>query len=343
MAYRYIGNKTRLVPELLERVRGIAPPGGVVADLMCGTASVSAGLRSEGFTVVAADTMTYAVHHARVRLLLSRSPAFRRLGCRSYGEVLDELQHLKPREGYFVREFSPAGKPSAGCRPRKYFTEANAAHIDAIRTRIAWWQGRGALTEREHSLLSHDLIMAVNDVANIAGTYGHYRSMWSESALRPLRLDRTRFEKSPTVNHSVHQGRAEDVAPLISADLCYLDPPYMKRQYAANYHLVETLARGDEPEAIGESGLRNWWDQYSNFCSKRRIGDAFAAVLGKMDCPYFLISYSEDGLMSLDQLVSLFREFGVVTVETIRNTRFRSNGSPLGRHVTEYLFHVDTH
>ncbi|MCZ5120468.1 DNA adenine methylase [Escherichia coli] len=40
----------------------------------------------------------------------------------------------------------------------------------------------------------------------------------------------------------------------IQCDLCYIDPPYMKRQYAANYHILETLARGDEPEA-----MRYWW------------------------------------------------------------------------------------
>ena len=74
------------------------------------------------------------------------------------------------------------------------------------------------------------------------------------------------------------RGQAETVAPLIEADLCYIDPPYMKRQYAANYHIIETIARGDSPEAVGVSGLRPWRDQYSDFCSKVKIRDAFRAI-----------------------------------------------------------------
>ena len=42
-----------------------------------------------------------------------------------------------------------------------------------------------------------------------------------------------------------------------------LIPHISKRQYAANYHILETLHGNVEPEAIGDSGLRPWRDQYS--------------------------------------------------------------------------------
>lgn len=341
MSYRYIGNKTRLVPEILTHVGRLVGKDAVVADLMCGTASVPAALRHAGYTVVASDLMTYAVHHARVRLLINRAPRFLRLSAGNYPEVLGALQSLRPRKGLFFQEYSPAGAPRAGCPPRKYLTSENAAHIDAIRVQLRSWEDADLLTVREASLLRHDLIMAVNRVANIAGTYGHFRSTFSESALRRLELRATRFEHG-SVRHQVFQGRAEDIAQVVSADLCYLDPPYMKRQYAANYHLIETLARGDDPEAIGASGLRDWWDQYSDFCSKRRLGESFAAILGKMQCSHFLISYSEDGLVSRDQLATMFGEFGTTQVYEVEIKRFRSNGSSLGPVVREYLFHVDT-
>lgn len=340
MAYRYIGNKTRLLPHILNSIEHIVPPGSVVADLMCGTASVAAGLRQHHYSVIASDIMTFSVHHARVRLLLDRSPYFLGLDGMKYQEVLDELQHLDPIEDLFVREYSPAGIPLNHYSPRLYFTPENAGMIDAIRQRLNGWNHNGLLSEKENSLLRHDLIMAVNNVANIAGTYGHFRSKWSETALRPLKLERTHFERGPSIQHKVFHGSAEDIAPLVSADLCYLDPPYTKRQYAANYHLIETLARGDDPEPIGISGLRNWWDQYSDFCSKRRIADAFAAVIGKADCPYFLISYSEDGLLTKEHMIEILQEFGSVNVEEIEYKRFRSNDSPLAKTLMEYLFHL---
>ena len=39
-------------------------------------------------------------------------------------------------------------------------------------------------------------------------------------------------------------------------DILYLDPPYNARQYIANYHLLETVARYDSPKIKGLTGLR---------------------------------------------------------------------------------------
>lgn len=334
--YRYIGNKTRLTPWLVSRISEVTPPGGIVADPMCGTASVSEALREAGFRVIASDIMTYAVHHARVRLLLNGPPAFAGLGS-TYADTLDLLNRLSPENGLFHREYSPDGKPLNGESPRKYLTSANAALLDAMNGRINAWFAHGAISEIENSLLRHNLIMAVNRVANIAGTYGHYRSTFSKASLGGLLLTPTSFQPEFRTDHIVMQGPAEDVAARIVADTCYIDPPYMKRQYAANYHLIETVARGDEPEAVGVSGLRPWRDQYSVFCTRTRIQDAFRQIIDKSDCPVFLISYSSDGLLDESELGELFGPLGAMSLEKRVFPRFKSNQSNLGAHVTEFL------
>lgn len=341
MSYRYIGNKTRVLPQLMAHVRSACPPDGVVVDPMCGTAAVAAALRADGYRVVASDLMTFAVHHALVRLKLKAPPRFEGLGI-SYLEVLSLLNGLDPAPGYFHREHSGDGTPAGGYAPRKYLTGYNAAKLDAIQTQIAEWEQSDRVTALELALLRHDVVLAVNRVANIAGTYGHFRSSWSPTALKPLVLQGSTFQPGRTRPHQVLQGPAERVVDGVSADLCYLDPPYMKRQYAANYHLIETIARGDQPAAIGVSGLRDWWDQYSDFCSKRKIADAFAAIFSKLECSRYLISYSEDGLLSQDQMIVLLSDFGDVRVSEFAHTRFRSNGSPLGRELREFIFDVST-
>jgi adenine-specific DNA-methyltransferase len=339
MSYRYIGNKTRIVATIVDVIKQYVPAGKTVADPMCGTASVSLALKQAGYRVVASDLMTYATQHARVRLQLSGPPRFDKLGI-TYAELLARLNSLPPVKGLFHREYGPAGKPRAGCAPRKYLTPENAARVDAIRGQLAAWHDR--LDPLEEALLRHDAVLAVNRVANIAGTYGHYRSTWAPGSLRPLTLTPTEFDPTGSTDHVVMQGAVELLAPEITADACYLDPPYMKRQYAANYHLLETIARGDEPEAIGVSGLRDWWDQYSNFCSKRKLADSFAATFEKMDCSLFFISYSEDGLFDKEQLMRLFAEFGDVDLLEFGNQRFRSNSGGAGGVVSEYLFVVQT-
>lgn len=334
--YRYIGNKTRLTSWLTSRISDFAPRGGTVADPMCGTASVSEALRASGYRVIASDIMTYAVHHARVRLLMSKAPAFAGLGL-SYTDVLALLNDGKTSEGLFYREYSPEGQPLGGGQPRKYLTSANARRLDAMSSQVSVWRAQGAISDLENSLLRHNLIMAVNRVANIAGTYGHYRSTFSKASLAELTLTPARFVPGFRTDHVVLQGPAEDIAGQIAADVCYIDPPYMKRQYAANYHLIETVARGDEPVAIGVSGLRPWRDQYSVFCTRTRIQEAFRRVIEDSGCPVFLISYSSDGLLKEHELTQLFAPLGEVSFEKRVFPRFRSNKSELGPMVTEYL------
>jgi adenine-specific DNA-methyltransferase len=338
MSYRYIGNKTRIADIIADVMSRYLDAGARVTDPMCGTASMSAIFRSLGYKVTASDLLTFAAHHARVRLLLDEAPPFDGLGI-SYLEALETLNALPGQQGLFWREYAPDGSPSAGCRPRMYFSAENAGRLDAIRRTLHNWGPR--LSCVEEALLRHDLVLAANRVANIAGTYGHFRSRWSPAALRPLELLPTHPDKGSTDGHLVMQGPVEEVASEIQADACYLDPPYMKRQYAANYHILETLARGDEPEAIGVSGLRDWWDQYSDFCSKRNVADAFAATFEKMDCSLFFVSYSEDGLIDAGTMARMFADFGRVKRFDIPHQRFKSNTGGEGGRVTEYLYVVD--
>lgn len=325
---------------LMDSFRCAVKAGSTVADIMCGTASVSEALRQHEYRVIASDMMTFAAHHARVRLLLSGPPAFGGTGLEGYIGVLTHLNHLTPSQGVFFKEYSPDGEPANGGAPRKYFSGHNAGLIDAITAQLNRWQAENVISQLECSLLRHDLVLASNRVANIAGTYGHHRSKWSTAAQSPLEMRPTSFLNGHRTDHVVYQGSAETVAPLIRADLCYIDPPYMKRQYAANYHIIETIARGDSPEAVGVSGLRPWRDQYSDFCSKVKIRDAFRAIFNAAQCDQFMISYSEDGLLTEVQLTDLFSEVGTVSLKKIPFSRFRSNAGGQGGIVMEYLFHI---
>jgi adenine-specific DNA-methyltransferase len=334
VAYRYLGNKSRLVDVIVGAVEEVLPAGGTVADPMCGTATVATALAGAGFTVTAGDELSFPVLHARVRLLLDDVPAFAALG--GYERVQAQLNAAAPRCGFFHREYSDAGSPRNGCRPRAYFTGDNAQRIDAIRATIRSWWARGVLAPAERDLLLHDLILAVNRVANIAGTYGYYRSSWNRAAMQPLRLEPSR-PAGAGGDHAVVQGRVEDTVAGLDVDVLYLDPPYTKRQYAGQYHVLETLAVDDDPEPVGEGGLRDWYGQYSAFCSKRMVHSAFRTVLENARAPTVLLSYSEDALVPAAEMLALLAEFGDVERRAVPVARFRSNGGRPG-HVTEHLY-----
>jgi adenine-specific DNA-methyltransferase len=338
VSYRYLGNKTRLADWIVSRLARVLPPGAAVADPMCGTAAVSVALARAGFSVTAADKLTFPVVHARARLSAKRTPAFRGLG--GYAGALTWLRAAEPRFGYFHREFGAGGRPANGRGPRLYFSAENAAHIDGIRAGIRSLRAAGGLSEVEHSVLLHHLILATNRVANISGTYGYFRSTLCGPALAGLQFEPMIFHATPG-RHAVLQGRVEDVVQTLRVDAVYLDPPYTKRQYAGNYHVLETIAREDEPAAAGDGGLRPWVEQASDFCYRRHAAQAFRETLKRLDCRHVFISYSEDGQVPSDELRSILSDFGAVTVHEQPYGRYRSSDRVKDGDVLERLYHIE--
>lgn len=338
MSYRYLGNKTRLAEWIVGKISRVLPAGSSIADPMCGTASVSVALARAGYSVTAADALTFPVVHARTRLLAKQAPAFKALG--GYGEALEWMGSVPPIQGYFFREFSEGGQPANGRAPRLYFSAENAASIDGIREGIRELAGAGQVDEVEQSVLLHHLILATNKVANISGTYGYFRRTLSGPALRPLTFDPLRFEATAGV-HTVLQGPVEDLASTLQTNAVYLDPPYTKRQYAGNYHVLETLVRGDDPVAAGDGGLRPWMEQASDFCYRRSAGQAFRKTLKELKAQHVFISYSEDGQVGEDELLSILRDFGSVTLHEHSHLRYRSNNQAKEGSVLERLYHIE--
>ncbi|MBI3894259.1 MAG: DNA adenine methylase, partial [Candidatus Wallbacteria bacterium] len=253
---KYIGNKTRLLPFLdyvLEQER-VGP--GRALDPFAGTASVARHLKSRGFRVVAGDIQRYAYVQSVAHVELNRYPSFSGLGCRGRGraglaQALVLLNELPGRDGFFFRHYAPGG--SGGLR--QYFTDENARRIDAARTQLAAWQAGGALDAAAHHLLLASLIDAADFVANMSGTYGAFLKIWRSVALKPLELKPIAVLPSRRAHRAV-QADANSLVREVDCDLLYLDPPYTARQYATNFHLLETLALGDSPPLRGKTGLR---------------------------------------------------------------------------------------
>lgn len=356
MAFRFIGNKTELLDTIGSAITDVVDPSGNcrVVDLFSGTASVSAMLRDMGFQVVANDLLLSCAIHARARLLPTREPRFEHL-CEhvslpasdtlfaqgsTYGKILSNLNQLPGEKGFFYREYSPDGGPVNGEAARNYFMPQNARRIDAIRKQLRTWREDRLTTPLQHAVLLHDLMLAVNKVANTAGTYGHFLAHMSRAAKQPLQLTRSTFTTSP-VSHWVVHGKAENLARSLPADVYYLDPPYTKRQYAAYYHILETIAHEDEPALIGKSGLRPWKDRASDFCYKRRATQAMQHLVDVIDARHIFISYSEDGHIEHKDMMDLLSQRGHVELVEIVHPRYCSQDTRSGSTLTERLYRVD--
>lgn len=335
----FLGHKASQVPAIVDTVRGAVGPSGRVADVFCGTGVVSAALRAEGYRVDANDTLALCTTWAEARLQTPRKPSFEDLGLgrdTSYAAVIEILNRLLPEKGFVWRTYSTASQETTSTA-RMYLTEENAAKVDAVRGQIHEWEP--SLTRGEHSLLLACLVDAVGRVSNIAGTYGCYLKEWKPRALQSLHLLPLRPGPGRNVGHRVTRGDAAIAAAESSAVLTYADPPYTKRQYAAYYHVLETIVLNDEPDVVGSTALRPWREQASDWCYRSRAAAALDRLVAKASSPYLLLSYNDDGQIPHATVLDVLSAYGNVEYSEYAQRRYRSSRRPhRGATVLERLY-----
>lgn len=317
------------------------PNGGRFVDAFCGMGSVAAKAASLGWPILANDHLAYATVVTAARLTSSAQVPFKKFG--GYEAAIAELNEVPAQKGFLWREYSPAAQQHSTERiERRYFTEENAARIDAIRGKIASWLSVGKVSVAESRVLIADLISATNRVANIAGTYGCFLASWSAQSRQPLEM-RPRDLLSRNVKFDVTVGDVRQVRSR-PADTMYLDPPYTKRQYASYYHVLETITVGDEPSVHGVAGLRPWQHLASDYCYKRKALNALDALIEEQSARRIMLSYSSEGHIGIDDLYARLETKGAVQVFDIADIgRYRPNqvASDRASSVTEHLILID--
>jgi adenine-specific DNA-methyltransferase len=110
-----------------------------------------------------------------------------------------------------------------------------------------------------------------------------------------------------------------------TGDVCYLDPPYAAHQYGSNYFMLNTIALWDKPPVSKEraadgrlrqkAGIRaDWTRTRSAFCYRDTAAAAMKGVVDAADCRWLVVSYSNEGLIELEQLCDMLGETGELTV-----------------------------
>lgn len=340
MSFRYIGSKSRLIDQIAGYM-GHPKEGAFFVDAFCGTGVVAETAAALGWNVRINDNLHSAVISAGARLTSQRQAAFKKLG--GYEKAIAKLNAAEPKNGFMWREYSPASFDSCGIE-RRYFTQENAAGIDAMRALIADWAGAGTICEAEARLLIADLFGALNRVANIAGTFGCFLSKWTNQSQDRITM-RCRELKPEGVCVEATVGDVFDV-PNSAEDLVYLDPPYTKRQYASYYHILETVALGDEPEVDGVAGLRPWKDRASDFCYKTRALKTLSRLVQNLKAQKVLLSYSSEGHISMQDMKVELSKVGQSMMHPLGAIgRYRPNkvASSTASNVNEFLVVVERH
>lgn len=323
----YLGNKTGLATGIVDVVRRAAAPGSAVADVFAGTGAVASAFARAGYVVEASDHLPLCTVWARARLL-GASVSFQGLPRELSADrkpleaIIAFLDTLAGVDGWVTRTYSPASVGQFGVE-RRYLTIDNARRVDAIRHQIRAWRSR--LTEVEHAVLMTSLLEGIAAVSNVAGTYGCYLKNWKAAALQPLVV--APFpEVGGGFGHTVRECDAETAASESTAGVLYADPPYTKRQYAAYYHLLNSVASDVEPVTTGSTGLPDWRPLASDWCYKARAPLALERMVAKSAAHVVALSYSSDGHIPHGVIMDILGAHGSIQMFDCERRRYRSSG-----------------
>ena len=339
---RFIGCKENLLDFIETFVKQKDIRGNIFCDLFAGTGSVAKHFKKLGYKIISSDLLFFSYVLQKVYIEQNQYPKFAKLlkhlkidpvketlftsDSQSAKEIIKHLNNLEGVEGFIYKNYSPEGTRGQ-TYSRKYFTGDNSKRIDAIRGKIEEWKKSNLISEQEYYFLLASLIEAVPFVANISGTYSAFLKEWDKRAFKKLTLEVPEIIKSNETHKVYHIDGLKVLDQVKGIDILYLDPPYNERQYAPNYHILETIAKWDKPEIKGITGMRSYENQKSEFCNPKTGIKALGEIMKKNNFKHLLLSYNDDGIMPEGEILKLFNNAGKSEISEQNYQRYKSNSN----------------
>lgn len=320
---KYLGSKRTLVPVLGEIATAVG--AGTAVDLFTGTTRVAQELKRRGLHVTANDRASYSAVLSDCFVALDAG----RVDLDELDDALARLDALPGEPGYVTETF---------CRRSRYFQPHNGARIDAIRRALDEEYAGHVL----RPVLLTSLLVAADRVDSTTGVQMAYLKQWAPRSYRDLRLERPALLAGPGTTSGLDALEAADVLPRV--DLAYLDPPYNQHRYETNYHIWETLVRGDEPEHYGVACKRvdsRDLTRKSVFNVKRSMPAALADLVSRVRAEVVVVSCNDESWVRPDDLRAWLLDAGHEDVALLGFDAKRYVGaqigifSPTGRRVGE--------
>ncbi|MBE6205500.1 MAG: modification methylase [Rikenellaceae bacterium] len=326
----YIGSKYSLldfIDHTIKSVVGEDMSHLVFCDLFAGTGIVGRHFKTQVSKVISNDWEYYSY-------ILNRNYIGNHLEIEGKDEYIEKLNQLDGIDNGFIYSQYCMG----GGNNRQYFSDENGKKIDAARVAIEEWKNNGEISDDLYYFLLCSLIESADKHANTASVYGAFLKSLKKSAQKPIVIAPATYQLN-SHNHQVYREDANILIKSISGDILYLDPPYNARQYGANYHLLNTIAEYEAFEPKGKTGLREY--NKSDYCSKSVVKDSFENLIADAKFKYIVLSYNNEGLMSIDIIRQIMSKYGRYQVFQKEYSRFRADKAENRNHLadttTEYL------
>ncbi|MGF7231389.1 DNA adenine methylase [Arachidicoccus sp.] len=325
----YIGSKYKLSGFIVNTVKAVVGEdlsAKIFCDLFAGTGIVGRGFKAQVKQIISNDLEYYSY-------VLNQNYIGNHLPIENKNQLIEELKAAPPKEGFIYKNYCKGGHGE-----RMYFSDENAKKIDSIRISIKGWKQNKIIDNNEYFFLLASLLESADKIANTASVYGAYLKKLKKTAQAPLQLTAADFLENEN-KHTVFNADGNRLIKKIEGDILYLDPPYNARQYGANYHLLNTIARYDKFIPKGKTGLRHY--NKSEYCSKTSIEKSFEELIRNAQFSHIFLSYNNEGLMPEGTIRHIMKKYGHYSREETSYQRFKADKTENRQHkfnsTTEYL------
>lgn len=337
---RYIGSKINLVGEIENVIRvNVKEDIQSFVDIFSGTGVVGEYFKKD-YRIISNDILYFSHIIQEARIENNTIPRFlklKKIGIDDPLYYLENESFIIGNDYFITHNYSPYLD-----NDRMYFTVKNASRIDFIRITIENWKLEGLLSDKEYTYLLATLIEAVPFISNISGTYGAYLKYWDKRALSDLKLRGIDVINNGMKNRCYNED-SNKIIKRLKGDVLYIDPPYNGRQYISNYHVLETIARYDNPDVYGKTGLRPYEKEKSKYCLKKEVFDTFEELIKLAKFKHIIVSYSSDGLLDEAEIRSVLMKYGIKNSYQLYKFPYRKYKSKHKQELDElyeYLFYV---
>jgi len=304
---RYLGNKTRMLENIEFVMTDNDIRDGVLCDLFAGSGSVGDFFKDR-FQIISNDFLHSLSIINRAKLENKTMPLFnefRKNFNKDPFTYFNEKKYSYDEQFFITKNYSPRGN-------RMFFSENNAIKIDGIRIEIEELFKDFVIDIKERNFLLASLIESVMGVSNTTGTYEAYLKHWDNRALKEFIIEPLTINNTDIIfSNSVYNKDSNELLRNIDGDVLYIDPPYTVTDYNSAYHILESISKYDYPLIGGITGRRKEDINKSKYTRKEQALLNFEDLFRQARFKHVLVSYSTQGLVSIEELVNIAEKFAI--------------------------------
>lgn len=247
----------------------------------------------------------------------------------------NKLVH-KEKIGFIEKNYAPADDCNIKPGERVFYTNKNAKIIDNLKSIIF----KEIPVENRHYFLA-PLIVEASIHTNTSGVFKGFHKKdgigcfggQGENALERIKKDI--YLKTPVFSdiECATSIKKADINTLIKSkeipkifDLVYYDPPYNQHPYGSNYFMLNIIANEAEsiPIQDGVSGIALDW-QRSLYNKFDKAAHAMDDLIANTPAKYILISYNNEGIISIDEFKAILNRHGTYELLTKEYNTYRGS------------------